>query len=76
MKVTTKGQVTIPRHIRQYLGITPYSEVDFTIRDDEVVLVKTDGDGHETKRGRFGRLRGSKKGRLTTDAWMKATRGE
>ncbi|MCF8080817.1 MAG: AbrB/MazE/SpoVT family DNA-binding domain-containing protein [Desulfobacterales bacterium] len=29
MRVTTKGQVTIPQHIREKFGITPDSEVDF-----------------------------------------------
>ena len=29
MKVTAKGQVTIPVQIREKLGITPNSEVDF-----------------------------------------------
>jgi len=40
MKVTTKGQVTIPAPIRRHLGITPHADVDFRIRDDQVVLVK------------------------------------
>jgi AbrB family looped-hinge helix DNA binding protein len=29
MRVTTKGQVTIPQRIREKFGITPDSEVDF-----------------------------------------------
>ncbi len=34
MRVTTKGQVTIPRHVREALGITPNSEVDFVRQED------------------------------------------
>jgi len=29
MRVTTKGQVTIPRNIREVLGISPETEIDF-----------------------------------------------
>lgn len=39
MRVTTKGQVTIPKEIRDRLGIGPGSEVDFVITDDGARLV-------------------------------------
>jgi AbrB family looped-hinge helix DNA binding protein len=29
MRITTKGQVTIPQHIREKLGIPPATEVEF-----------------------------------------------
>ncbi|MEP9372161.1 AbrB/MazE/SpoVT family DNA-binding domain-containing protein [Mesorhizobium sp. KR1-2] len=38
MRVTEKGQVTIPKEIRERLGIGPGSEVDFVERDSVVVL--------------------------------------
>ena len=77
MKVTTKGQVTIPQHIRRYLGVSAYSNVDFEIRDDIVVLVKTTEDKASDKHSsRFAALRGSKRDGLTTDEWMNITRGE
>ena len=72
MKVTTKGQVTIPRHIRQFPGINPHSEIDFEIREDEVVLKKV----IPRTTGKSSRLRGSKKGGLITKEWMEATRGD
>ena len=40
MRVTTKGQVTIPQHIREKLGITPANEVDFIEEKGRVYLVK------------------------------------
>lgn len=40
MRVTEKGQVTIPKPIRDRLGIGPGSEVEFVERDGEVVLAK------------------------------------
>lgn len=38
MRVTEKGQVTIPKAIRDHLGIRPGSEVNF-VRDGEAVRV-------------------------------------
>lgn len=73
MKVTTKGQVTIPARIREYLAIAPHSEVDFRIRDGAVVLVKQPGT--DERRGRFAALRGVLKGTRSTGEWMRATRG-
>ena len=73
MKVTTKGQVTIPARIREYLGIVPHAEIDFHITSGAVVLVK-----HEGPRGaqnRFSDLRGILKGTRTTQQWMRETRG-
>ncbi|MCG6114638.1 MAG: AbrB/MazE/SpoVT family DNA-binding domain-containing protein [Mesorhizobium sp.] len=42
MRVTSKGQVTIPKHIRDRLGIEPGSEVEFVETDEVVVLEKRD----------------------------------
>lgn len=39
MRVTEKGQVTIPKPIRDRLGIGPGSEVDFVVDDAGVRLV-------------------------------------
>ena len=43
MRVTVKGQVTIPKHIRDHLGIEPGSEVEFVREDAGVVLKKAAG---------------------------------
>jgi len=40
MKVTTKGQVTIPLHIREKYGISSNSEVEFIDEDGNIYLVK------------------------------------
>ncbi len=73
MKVTSKGQVTIPARIREYLGIAPHADVEFRIKSGAVVLLK-----HEVPRGtqsRFSDLRGILKGTHTTQQWMRETRG-
>ena len=37
-KIGSKGQVVIPKDVRQYVGVEPGSEVIFEVREDEVVL--------------------------------------
>ena len=76
--VTTKGQVTIPKEVRDLLGITPGSSVTFEMADDgRVVLRKTDTRTRGSKPpSRFARLRGSATAGLTTDGSMALTRGD
>jgi AbrB family looped-hinge helix DNA binding protein len=38
MRVTEKGQVTIPKNIRRHLGIAPGVEVEFELRDGEAII--------------------------------------
>lgn len=74
MRVTTKGQVTIPLEIRQKLNITPTSEVDFVIsEDDRVYLVKKSVSETE---GHFARLRGIATVKMSTEEIMALTRAE
>jgi AbrB family looped-hinge helix DNA binding protein len=40
MRVTINGQVTIPPHIREKLGITPSSEIEFIEEHDRVYIAK------------------------------------
>ena len=42
MRVTRKGQVTIPKHIRDRTGIHPGTEVDFVVEGGVVRLVKAE----------------------------------
>ncbi len=71
MRVTSKGQVTIPKNIRETLGITPESEVEFREENGKVYLVKS---GAATKTHRFNKLRGIASVRLSTDEIMELTR--
>ncbi len=74
MKVTTKGQVTIPARIRDFLEIAPHSDVDFRISGGAVLLIKHDAP--QGSQGRFSALRGVLKGTCTTEQWMRKTRGD
>jgi antitoxin PrlF len=72
--VTSKGQVTIPKPVRDRLGIQPGNAVDFRFEaDGRVVLVKVDG---ARPASRFERLRGRAGEGLSTDEIMALTRGE
>ncbi len=72
--VTTKGQVTIPKPVRDLLGIVPGSKVDFVrTSDGKVVLVHLDEKRAES---RFEKWRGFLAGGMSTDEIMAMTRGE
>lgn len=73
MRVTSKGQVTIPQHIRLKLDIGPATEVEFIERHNHVYLVKK--KDAQTSEQRFERLRGIATVQMTTDEIMHLTRG-
>jgi antitoxin PrlF len=72
-KMTAKGQVTIPKRLRDHLGLKPGSEIDFELATDGRVFLET---GDRPPQDRFVRLRGSAKLGMTTDELMALTRGE
>ncbi|HEY2706663.1 MAG TPA: AbrB/MazE/SpoVT family DNA-binding domain-containing protein [Caulobacteraceae bacterium] len=77
MRITSKGQVTIPAEIRERAGLLPNTEVDFLLDGDVVRLVKAQ---HPKKPGRgaqiVARLRGRGDVKMSTDEIMALTRGE
>jgi len=74
MRVTSKGQVTIPQEIREKLGITPAVEIDFLEEKGRVYLVKR--TMKPKKPYKFRRLRGTASVKMTTDEIMALTRGD
>ena len=72
-RMTSKGQVTIPKRVRDYLGLKPGSEVRFECTDEGGVLVKTGEDGGSESR--FAAVRGILRPGMTTEELMKLTRG-
>ncbi len=72
--VTSKGQVTIPKRIRDYLGIEPRSEVNFRLaHDGHIIIERADGTRPPS---RFEKLLGSAGPGPTTDELMKLLRGD
>ncbi len=75
MRVTSKGQVTIPIEVRQKLGIFPNSEVEFEVHGSSARLVKVPSK----KAGSRGadvvaRLKGQADVKMTTDEILALTR--
>jgi antitoxin PrlF len=70
MRVTQKGQVTIPLHIRKALGIESGTDVDFQLTEDGARLVVARGD---TDRA-IDRMRGAGDVALSTDEILALTR--
>jgi len=75
MKITTKGQVTIPVEVRERLGLLPDTEVEFRVRGNVAILEKV--GGRRTRRGAdvIARLRGRGTVKLTTDQILALMRG-
>jgi AbrB family looped-hinge helix DNA binding protein len=77
MRITSKGQVTIPADIREKAGLLPHTEVEFEFDGKTVRLVRVK---NRNKDGRGERLVAHLRGRgdvaMTTDAIMALTRGK
>jgi AbrB family looped-hinge helix DNA binding protein len=78
MRITSKGQVTIPQAVREEAGLLPETEVDFIVESDGVRIVKRRQARRPSRGARaVERLRGAA-GRvsMSTDEIMALTRGE
>jgi AbrB family looped-hinge helix DNA binding protein len=77
MRITSKGQVTIPQHVREELGLLPHTEVDFVIEGASVRLVRVAPRRSESRgQSVVRRLRGRARVALSTEQIMALTRGE
>jgi antitoxin PrlF len=73
-RVTRKGQITIPKRVRDYLGLEPGSMVEFDVTPDgRVVLINQDAT---PKPSRFEKFRGTATTKLSTDELMAMLRGD
>jgi AbrB family looped-hinge helix DNA binding protein len=77
MRITSKGQVTLPVEIREKAGLLPGAEVDFEFDGEGIRIVRSKTPRRETRGQRAVRLlRGSGTVRMTTNEIMALTRGE
>ncbi|MBL0374628.1 AbrB/MazE/SpoVT family DNA-binding domain-containing protein [Rhizobium sp. KVB221] len=81
MRVTSRGQVTIPRDLRELTGIKPNSEVVFSIESGKLVVTPKDGEQQLADRERLGkfletldRLEGTGDQAIDAEALMSLTR--
>jgi AbrB family looped-hinge helix DNA binding protein len=71
--MTSKGQVTVPKRMREALGLKPGSEVVFEYQGNGKAVIRRAG---KPPKSRFAKLRGTLKSDLTTDQILAMTRGE
>ena len=77
MRITSKGQVTIPVAIREKAGLLPGMEVDFELAGEGVRIVRAKAPKGETRGEQaVRRLWGRTTVKMTTDEIMALTRGE
>ncbi len=75
MRITSKGQVTIPQEIREKLGLWPHTEVEFIAEGNSVYLQRAETT--ESRGGRLvNRLRGKGRIGMSTDQILELTRRE
>ena len=75
MKVTTKGQVTIPQELRNQYGLLPGQEVTFTPVENGALIQLKSGTVSRGQR-LVSRLKGSGTVKMSTEEIMSLTRGE
>jgi AbrB family looped-hinge helix DNA binding protein len=75
MRITSKGQVTIPLEVREKLGLRPHTEVEFVVEGNVAYVRKAEGP---SRRGRrlVDRMRGRATVKMNTDEIMALTREE
>jgi AbrB family looped-hinge helix DNA binding protein len=77
MRITSKGQVTIPVYVRERSGLLPGTEVAFILDGQDVRIVRAGASEHQHRGEKvIRRLRGSASVRLSTDEIMSLTRDD
>jgi antitoxin PrlF len=73
--ITSKGQVTIPKRVRDLLGLVPGSAVDFEVSADGQVKLRRGGRQSKRRQSRFEKLRGRATVSMRTEEILALTRG-
>jgi AbrB family looped-hinge helix DNA binding protein len=77
MRITSKGQVTIPAEIREQSGLLPHTEVRFEFDGTVVRILPVAASGGMSRGDRIvAHLRGRGDIKMTTDEIMALTRGD
>lgn len=75
MRLTSKGQVTIPIEFRHQLGLHPGSEVEFSLERD-ALRIRRSRESQSRGVRLVEQMRGRGDGTMTTDEIMALTRDE
>lgn len=73
MKISTKGQITIPIKIRTQLGMLPNTEVSFVLHKDGFFIQKQKNSSRQGVK-LLQQLSGKSTSHMSTDEIMKLTR--
>lgn len=73
--VTSKGQVTIPKKVRDLLGLVPGSAVDFEVSGEREATLRPVGRRSRHRKSRFTKLRGRATVTMRTEEILALTRG-
>ena len=77
MRITSKGQVTIPAEIREQAGLLPHTEVKFEFDGNAVRIVRVQNTRNNGRGSRLiAHLRGRGDIAMSTDAIMALTRNK
>jgi AbrB family looped-hinge helix DNA binding protein len=76
MRITSKGQVTIPIEIRERVGLLPHTEVHFEVEGNSVRIMRDEKSGGGRGERLLARLRGRATSGLSTEEIMALTRRE
>jgi AbrB family looped-hinge helix DNA binding protein len=77
LRITSKGQVTIPADIREQAGLLPQTEVDFEFDGEVVRIIRKPADKKASRGARLvAHLRGRGDVAMSTDDIMALTRDD
>lgn len=77
MQITSKGQVTVPKKVRNRLGFLPHTEVEVELAGDHALIRKATPTGAAVRGQRaVAALRGTADAHMSTDEIMSLTREE
>jgi len=76
MRITSKGQVTIPVEIREELGLLPHTDVVFEIEGRAAKIRKAEAQGYSRGQKLVEHLRGRGTVKMSTEEILALTRGD
>lgn len=74
--LTTKGQVTIPKKVRDYLGLKPGAAVTFQRLDNGEIAIRAAKVTAKPRASKFARFRGRATVHMKTEGILALTRGD
>ena len=74
--LTSKAQVTVPKRVRDYLGLKPGRGVAFERLESGEIAIRAAKPGIQPPASKFAKLRGRATVRLTTEEILALTRGD